>query len=626
MNHEMKEQAVAWHVNVEIRQIKNDNAKTIIIRPGITTLVGPNGSGKTRALRTIKGALENPGVVNSTNRKAFFLSAGRSSPLEGFRSAISQPGYTDSSAASVGHVNYVKQWWQFESVTGSLLALSARPDLRLKVEARLQQLLDRSVELSWSQAGLTVHVRSTSDGAAYAANHEASGVLQLVALLAAIHNDEISLLVIDEPEISLHPQHQAFILEEMESVAGDLTDPNKKLIVIATHSVSMLALRKVEDLPSIVFFNSINQPPAQVPADALILKRSKLAMLVSRLSTSHRTAMFAERVLMVEGISDEIVSVQLARRLGFRMLARNAQILPVGGKEEFVEAAKLFRLMNMHVAVLADLDALADDNRLVTYFSALPEAEVVANRLARKSLADLDKDLRVRLEGWMSRHEAAVQAGVLTYVDWSSEESAALSPRRVTLARLLVDPHSFGGQAGQEAAALCTQYQVLLGALREIGCFFLRRGAIENYYGEHPAGFGKPELAYREAATFEAREGAELKQHYADMVSALSHIGPNQVVDEDILLRPKLGAVLGAAFHGMDAATTDAKLNAIAAVTLGADAEIFRLANRSNEKELRLEVQITSKLFQRDTFPFEISRNDNANLIIPSKLPGVVNE
>lgn len=622
MTEEVKDQAAAWSLDIEIKQLKNDSPKKITIRPGITTLVGPNGSGKTRALRAIKLALENSGVVGTPDRKAFFLSAGRSSPLEGFRAAVLYPNQIDSGVASVGHVDYTKRWWEIESVTGSLLALSSRSDLRLKVEARLQQLLDRSLELSWSQTGLAVHIRPISGGAAYAANHEASGILQMVALLAAIHNDEISVLVIDEPEISLHPQHQAFLLEEMENVAGDPAEPTKKLIVIATHSASMLPLRKVEELPSIVFFNSISQP-AQIPVDASILKRGKLAMLVARLSTSHRMAMFAERVLMVEGPSDEVVSVQLARRLGFRMLARNAQILPVGGKEEFPEAAKLFRLMNMRVAVLADLDALADDNRLVSYFSALPEAEAVANQIARKSLTDLDKDLRDLLEGWMRRHEAAVEAGSLTYSDWSSKEAAALSTRRVTLARLLVDPESFGGRAGHEAAALRTQYNVLLAALRKLGCFFLRSGAIENYYGAKEVGFGKPELALREASSFAGKDAEELKQCYADIVSALEHIAPSQVVDEDLLLRPKLGAVLGAAFHGMNAATTDAQLNGIAAVTLGPDAEIFKLANCSNEGDLRLEVQITSKLFQRDTFPFTISHAENANLIIPAKLPGL---
>ncbi|WLT65635.1 AAA family ATPase [Escherichia coli] len=89
-------------------------------------------------------------------------------------------------------------------------------------------MFDRSVELKWSQNGMTIRITSVTGGDGYAANHEASGILQVVSLLTAIHNDEIGALIIDEPEISLHPQHQAFLLEEMELVAGDPQNPKKK--------------------------------------------------------------------------------------------------------------------------------------------------------------------------------------------------------------------------------------------------------------------------------------------------------------------------------------------------------------------------------------------------------------
>jgi hypothetical protein len=458
-----------------------------------------------------------------------------------------------------------------------------------------------------------------SGGAAYAANYEASGILQLVALLAAIHNNEIGALLIDEPEISLHPQHQAFLLEEIEKVAGDPSDPTRKLIVIATHSASLMPLRRISELPSIAFFTSVRDAPAQVPGHSDILKRTRLAALVARLSTTHRMAMFAERVLLVEGPSDEIVATQLARRLDLRLLARNAQVLPVTGKGEFAEAAKLFRLMNKQVAVLADLDALADDNGLVCHFSELPKAAAVANRLGRTSLADLDGDLRAALATFISGHQAAVDAN--TYPYWGSKESSALAKRRVTLAQVLADPASFGGAAVDEAESLRTQYDVLLNALAELGCFFLRRGAIENYYQITATDRVKPDLAAEEAAGFEARDTGDLKRDYADVIGALIQIAPNQRVDEDQLLRPKLGAVLTAAFLAMDRGSSDDQLNAVARTTIGPDADVFKLSNLSKE-DLRIQVAIASPLFQRSTFPFELSRDDNPNVVVPIKLPG----
>ncbi|KKI39745.1 hypothetical protein VI03_07010 [Burkholderia vietnamiensis] len=622
MNADIEGKAQLWPLGVKLNLLGESNTEGVVeIRPGITTLVGPNGSGKTRALRAIKAALDATGRIASYGRKTHFLAAGRSSPLEQYRAAVDHPN-VNSNDAAVGHANYRQQWWQFESVTGSLLVLDRRADLRLKVEARLQQLFDRSVQFSWSQSGLNVRISPMSGGPSYAANYEASGILHLVALLAAIHNDEIGALLIDEPEISLHPQHQAFLLEEMEKVAGDPADPARKLVVIATHSASLLPLRKISELPSIAFFNSVSKPPAQVSSDADILKRSKLASLVARLSTTHRMAVFAERVLLVEGVSDEIIATQLARRLDLRLLARNAQILPVTGKGEFSEAGKLFRLMKKQVAVLADLDALADDNGLVCHFSELPEATAVADQLGRKNLADLDSDLRTALDTFMTKHQALVDSAAEAYPDWSSKESSALAKRRVTLARVLTDAASFGTVATGEATSLCTRYNALLGGLAKLGCFFLHRGAIENYYRIKTANHGKPDLAAAEAAEFEASDVKDLKRDYENIVAALSHIAPNQRVDEDQLLRPKLGAVLVATLLSMGRESSDEQLNTLAQTTIGADAEVFKLINRSKDDDLRIEVQIASPLFQRNTFPFEVGRDDNPNIIVPSKLPG----
>jgi hypothetical protein len=620
------ENARAWPLDVKVQMFGAAAAEGLVkIGPGITTLVGPNGSGKTRALRQIKSALMATNIIGAHGRKVHFLAAGRNSPFESFRAAINGPGQIESTDAAFGHRAHQNHWWDFESVVGGLFVLERRADLRLKIEARLQQLFDRSVQFSWSQQGITIRISPTSGGAPYAANYEASGILQLVALLAAIHNNEIGALLIDEPEISLHPQHQAFLLEEMEQVAGDPSDPTRKIIVIATHSASLLPLRTISDLPTIAFFNSVRRPPAQVPPDAEILKRTKLAALVARLSTTHRMAMFAERVLLVEGPSDEIITTQLARQLGLRLLARNAQILPVTGKGEFAEAAKLFRLMNKQVAVLADLDALTDDNGLVCQFSELPEAGAVASRLGRTRLADLDSDLRDGLATYMARHQAAVDAMADIYPDWSSKESSSLAKRRVTLARVLTDPESFGDAAAADAKSLCTRYDVLLGALAELGCFFLRQGAIENYFRVPTEDVGKPLLAAEEASKFDAADTQNLRRDYANIIAALTHIAPNQRVDEDQLLRPKLGAVLAAVFLGMDSGSSDEQLNMIARTTIGADADVFKLSNRST-KNLRLAVEIASPLFQRDTFPFELGHDDNANFIVPTKLPGLRQE
>ncbi len=626
-----------WPLSVSYKLIDNQEMQGVIqTRPGITTLVGPNGSGKTRALRAIKDALQGTIhnlIQNETwgsiawNRKIHFLSAGRSSPFESFRASVNYPHQFSTEDAAIGQANHLNRWWDYESVTGDLIVLDNRPDLKLKIEARLQQLFDRSISLKWTQSGMIIRITPVAGGEGYAANYEASGILQLVALLSAIHNDDIGVLLIDEPEISLHPQHQAFLLEEMEQVAGDPRDPKKKLIVIATHSASILPLRRIDDLPKIAFFASARQAPIQVAPDEGMLKRQKLAALVARLGMTHRTAMFAEHILLVEGPSDEIIASQLARKLGLRLLARNAQILPVTGKGEFIEAAKLFRLMRKRVALLADLDALADDNSLVSYFSDLPESVEIANKVGWNNLADLDRNLRDALSTFMSNFNAETDAAAETYLNWSSRESSGLAKRRVTLARVLSNPSSFSGNAAAQAKSLCTRYDALLTSLGSLGCFFLRRGAIENYYeASDTPDHGKPDRAAIEAAGFEAKTDNDLVAQYGDVHSALLHAAPKQLIDEDHLLRMKLGAILTPVLIGMKTNSSDAQLDALARNTIGTDATVFKLHNISTTQQLRIQVEIASRLFERATFPFEISPSDNPNTMVPTVLPGTVNK
>lgn len=563
-------------------------------------------------------------LLNANNRKVHFLSAGRSSPLESYRSSSNSPHGVDTNNAAVGNIGYMDNWWNFESITGDLMVLDRRPDLKLKIEARLQQLFDRSVELKWSQSGMIIRMTSVTSGDGYPANHEASGILQVIALLSAIHNDEIGTLIIDEPEISLHPQHQAFLLEEMELVAGDPSDPTKKLIIIATHSPSMLPLRRIEELSKIIFFNSAQRVPAQIESKSEILKSRKLTALIARLSATHRTAMFAEHVLLVEGPSDEIIVTQLARKFGLRMLARNAQILPVTGKGEFIEAAKLFRLMNKQVSLLADLDALADENDLVNYFSGLPEAMAIADQIGRTNLADFDRDLRGEITSFIADFKAEIDMAADDYPDWSSKESGADTKRRVTLARILTNPRSFGTETSSSAERLLIKYNLLLSSLEKVGCYFLRRGAIENYYRETAdIGAGKPDRAALESAGFDVREKHELEASYKDIYAALQYAAPNKIVDEDTLLRMKLGAILLPVMLGMKFNSSDKEIEALASSTIGNDATVFKLSNKSDEQQIKLEVDLRSPLFKRENFPFEISTSENPIAVLQKVLPGI---
>lgn len=611
--------APATDLTIPLDVIAGKPGGTVTIRPGITTLVGPNGSGKTRALRSIQNALRRRGAESAHVR---FLPAGRTGPVERYRAATNSPGVgSNEGEAFYGHVSYRSRWHEIESVVGDVMNLDQRPDLRIKVETRLQQLFERGIDFQWSQEGLAMSFTAMSGNARYHSGLEASGITQLVSLLAAVYDDTIRTLIVDEPEISLHPQLQAFILEEMESVAGDWANPGMKRILISTHSPSFLPLRSLADLPGIVFFGG-NADCRQVdPADGL-LQSLKLGDFVARTSLSHRQALFAERILLVEGPSDEIVAARTARHLGLKIEARNTQILPALGKGEFREARKLFTKIGMRVTVLADLDALADDNSLVNDFSGADGAIVIANTIGHGSLIELDSKLRSELAGLITAHAAAIDEAVGAYPYWSDKQDPVVKRRRCALAQLLTDPNAFTGELGAKMKALATRYGVLLDALERLGCFFLRRGAIENYYDDTSSGAGKPARASAEADRFAALTPTQLAAEYPELVRALHCTAPGRNIDESILLRAKLAAALGAIFQSMEHDSTDAQIEAMVISVLPAVKGLFTFHNATSANQPAVRVQLCSNIFNLTGFPLTVARKDNLSEAVGQIRPG----
>lgn len=431
-------------------------------------------------------------------------------------------------------------------------------------------------------------------------------------------------LLIDEPEISLHPQLQAFLGQELEQIAGDpYEDPTKKLIVISTHSTSMLRMRRLEQISNVVFFSNAITPPRQIPPAAGELQSRNLRALVARLNETHRMAFFAPTVLLVEGPSDEIILSGLTSQLGLPLAGRGVQIVPVTGKGEIVDAAKFFSLMGKRVAVMADLDAWADGNTLVNLFSGLPGAQAIANRRGFASLSDLDGSIRLRLAELVEREWASIAAlaGKHPYITKRFDDVKIEVARRRAAAAVLLSSHE--DKLAAEWSALRTRMVTLFDALEETGCVILRRGAIEEYFfnTRTPGGTGKPAEAAAQAALFSQHTSDDLCSQYDDILRAVYSAASIVQVDENKFLRGLLAGVLAAGFQHLRQGMSDDELNLLAIGGNPAINRVFRLENSSSERGLAIRVKIVSNLFRRPRFPVEIRYDDNLNVTVANALP-----
>lgn len=100
--------------------------------------------------------------------------------------------------------------------TEELYALDEQPDVLLRVAAFIRRVLRRTIELR-ERAGYLDPVVVVGTEEYSLLREEGHGLRELVILLAATYRDDWSLLVVDEPELHLHPAMVRLWLSELQT-------------------------------------------------------------------------------------------------------------------------------------------------------------------------------------------------------------------------------------------------------------------------------------------------------------------------------------------------------------------------------------------------------------------------
>ena len=452
----------------------------------INLIVGPNGTGKSLFADQLKSQLVKKGY------KTRLLNAERLSGLEK-QDYYNYSGSSFNNGLNISQFDDLKNRGEEYGLSSSaFIILKQRLDIRVKIEALLSDIFNKTIRLVEEGGYLKPKIQNNTGGDEYGLKEqECHGLKELMTLFTFLYDDSKNCLILDEPELHLHPQFQSFFLSEIRKFAGDPNiDPTKKLFFIITHSPYFLDLRNIEDLKSILVCH-YNEPPDFVDTldaqDEYILKK-----FLPRFNTHHKQFFFSPNPVFVEGYTDQQIITLLFDKLDYSISASGSSIIDVGGKDELAVFFRLCKKLNINAKIIADLDAFfkgklrevaQDDNACKEFIQGNALGIDLSNLIG-----ELDRKLKLVADDLVTK--TATDTDILHLITFLNPIIGIADKRNTIVTALMIALLKFKSKIlltvspiqKEEINYIIPRFYKLLEAFRAANIFIFPKGEIEHYY------------------------------------------------------------------------------------------------------------------------------------------------
>lgn len=605
-------------LKIQVNHVFGEENVTITLNSPITVFVGANGLGKTQTLKAMRDKLRS----DIGEEKVRYLSSNRIGLMEMYRS-YSDWYFHSPEEFSLGGKEMKQNRHTNETATGDFFTLDEKKDVYIKVAERLSILFKRYIYLRWESGALKVYFGKTESQEEYSVIAEASGLVNIISILSALYDDVVQVLLVDEPEVSLHPQLQSYILHEMQSASKKYN----KTVVLSTHSSSMIPFETIGSISNIVFFAE-GKLPIQISPSAPELNNRKLQEFIMRMSQIYKDGFFAKRILLIEGASDNIICRFLMQKLNIYADVAGSQIIPIDGKGQFPAVVKLFRLIGKEVFVLTDLDGFTDDNSIVDLFSNLPEATKIANSQGGESVSRLIQGIKTKLaELTCEEKRDGIKEIYESHPYWKKNETEQDASKRIVRSMLAMlfssDLDTIEKWPESEQwKQLKIRAEVVFNDLEMLGCYILKRGAIESYYNSMPNDVyeEKPTKAVAETSWLKDKEESFIKDKYRDIINALERVSETCEIDEGYAVRKELLSELALAIEVLSKAKDEKDIYAEIKRAKGQSSTLFLYNIICEDNKKGIKVELKSDILNVKGFPFIVYPDNNVNEIVSKNI------
>lgn len=322
--------------------------------PGtISYFVGRNGSGKSRAAKAL--SQRHSGSYLATDRLMGIMS------VDNYGWGLVPTEYQGPPLSKSERRSIDSSSKQHGVGTEHLLRLRDDPVVGLKVAAFMRKALGRVIVFRENAGFFDPYVRL--NGVEYSLlRDEGHGLRELTLLLAAVYSDKWDLLVVDEPELHLHPALAQLWIAELNRECSE----RSANAIVVTHEPTLLRPKSAEDLRHIWLFGPGRVPSTMLTAvhpgseDRVTASLLKNPQLVSQLA-------FAPRPVLVEGPHDVAAFGAALGRTQPPAVTAQTELVACGSSGDAVLWFEIAGKLGLDVRAIADLDALfsADVHRTI---------------------------------------------------------------------------------------------------------------------------------------------------------------------------------------------------------------------------------------------------------------------
>lgn len=306
-------------------------------------------------------------------------------------------------------------------------------------------------------------IRLMKQGSSFLVGAASSGERELLTYLFAIFalNVRDALIIVDEPELHLHPKWQKTLLNLFIRLAQSTGNQ----FLLATHAPTFVSPESIQYV-SRVF--SHKQRSHILRLNTTMLPEAKHLLNIVN-SQNNERLFFADEVVLVEGLSDRMFFEAVLDRHGRSSSSRSIlEVISVGGKGFFEAYARVLRACEIPHSIIADLDYVEQvGSPEIKALFQIDTREIKTDVI--ENVKSFDGDALVQaIEQAMSGGSWGQAAQVWDYI----------KARRRQLQKVM---------SAEDAATL----DAFLVSKRTERVYILSRGALEAYL---PAGHGSKDL------------------------------------------------------------------------------------------------------------------------------------